>query len=113
MADEVRLRKIAHYMGCLEYHLNSISDYIATLRELGVDINTADVCFRQGSNESKRPVWRFHVVKGLQDIADATGEKIIRPQQREGMEIERPFLVHKHLWMWRIGEEDEDRERRG
>ena len=107
---ETDIKKIAHYMDCMEYHLNAISDYVGTLRSLGADINTADVCFREGSNESKRPIWKFHIAKGLQAVSEATGEKVTRPRQREGLEIERPFLVYKHLWLWRIGEEDREEE---
>jgi hypothetical protein len=111
---ESDLKKIAHYMDCLEYHLNAISDYADTLRGLGIDIDTADVCFRVGLNESKRPIWRFHVKKGLPDIAEATSEKIMTPAATDEMPVQKSFMVFKHLWMWSIGyeleAEDEDTE---
>ena len=107
---ESDIKKIAHYLDCAEYYVRALSDTVDTLRSLGVGINTADVCFREGSNESRRPIWKFHIAKGLEAASEATGEKVIRPRQREGLEIERPFLVYKHLWLWRIGEEDGEEE---
>lgn len=112
---ESDIKKIAHYMDCLEYHLVAISDYVDTLRELGIDINTADVCFRVGLNESERPIWRFHAKKGLPDIAEATGEKIMTPAATDEMPIQKSFMVYKHLWMWSIGyelEEEKDDEKK-
>jgi hypothetical protein len=102
---ETDIKKIAHYLDCLEYHLNAISDYVDTLRSLGADINTADVCFRVGLNESKRPIWRFHVKKGLPDIAEATSGKIMTPEATEQMPVQRSFMVYKHLWLWSVGYE--------
>lgn len=113
---ESGLKKIAHYMDCLEYHLYAISDYVDTLRGLGVDIDTADVCFRTCINESKRPIWRFHVKKGLPDIAEATSGKIMTPAATEEMPVQKSFMVYKHLWMWSIGyeleREKDDEEKR-